>query len=101
MEGAAFMFQRLLVAIDGSESSLQAAEVAIALASLLRARLDILSVEETLPRYVATHEESSREHLAALEYFNGLQAQRDASYPHCGGAALDAGAPDQAPGRSR
>ncbi len=68
------MFQRLLVAIDGSESSLQAAEVAIALASLLRARLDILSVEETLPRYVATHEESSREHLAALEYFNGLQA---------------------------
>jgi nucleotide-binding universal stress UspA family protein/predicted transcriptional regulator len=68
------MFQRLLVAIDGSESSLQAAEVAISLASLLQARLDLLSVEETLPRYVATHEESSREHLAALEYFEGLQA---------------------------
>lgn len=68
------MFQRLLVAIDGSESSLQAAEVAIGLATFLHARLDILSVEETLPRYVATHEESSREHLAALEYFNGLQA---------------------------
>jgi nucleotide-binding universal stress UspA family protein/predicted transcriptional regulator len=68
------MFQRLLVAIDGSKSSLQAAEVAISLASLLQARLDLLSVEETLPRYVATHEESSREHLAALEYFEGLQA---------------------------
>lgn len=68
------MFQQLLVAIDGSEGSLRAADVAIELATHLGARLDILSVEETSPRYVATHEESTREHSAALEYYDRVQA---------------------------
>jgi nucleotide-binding universal stress UspA family protein len=67
------MFQQLLVAIDGSESSVMAADAAIELATLLQARLDILSVEETPPRYVATHEESRREHSASVAYFNKLQ----------------------------
>ncbi|HJT58831.1 MAG TPA: universal stress protein, partial [Ktedonobacteraceae bacterium] len=68
------MFQHLLVAIDGSESSLRAADVAVELAAHLGARLDILSVEETAPRYVATHEESTREHSAAVAYYDGVQA---------------------------
>ncbi len=63
------MFQHVLVAIDGSESSLRAAGIAIDLAILLHARLDILSVEETAPRYIATQEESNREHLAAVAHF--------------------------------
>ena len=67
------MFQQVLVAIDGSESSLQAAAVAIELAAVLHARLDILSVEETAPRYVATQEESSREHLATVAHFEQIQ----------------------------
>ena len=68
------MFQHLLVATDGSESSLRAADVAIELAAHLGARLDILSVEETAPRYVATHEESTREHSAAVAYYDRIQA---------------------------
>jgi len=68
------MFQQLLVALDGSESSLKAASIAIELATFLHARLDLLSVEETTPRYVATQEESNREHLAAIEHFEKLQA---------------------------
>jgi nucleotide-binding universal stress UspA family protein/CBS domain-containing protein len=67
------MFEQLLVAVDGSESSLKAANVAIELATLLQARLDILSVEETPPRYIATQEESTREHSAAVVYFDTLQ----------------------------
>src|SRR5260221_6745831 len=68
------MLQQFLVAIDGSESSLRTADVAIGLATLMQARLDILSVEETSPRYVATHEESGREHSAAMAHFDNLQA---------------------------
>jgi nucleotide-binding universal stress UspA family protein/CBS domain-containing protein len=68
------MFQHLLVAIEGSESSLKAADVAIELATLMQAKLDMLSVEETSPRFVSTHEESVREHSAAVAYFDKLQA---------------------------
>ncbi len=68
------MFQQILVAIDGSESSQWAAEAAIELAALLSAQLDILSVEETPPRYVATHDENTREHSAALTYYDAHQA---------------------------
>lgn len=68
------MFHHLLVAIDGSESSLHAADIAIELATLLHARLDLLSIEETPPRYVSTQEEQLREHAAAVTYFDRLQA---------------------------
>src|SRR6266487_1967035 len=74
MEGGKAMFQHVLVAIDGSENSLRAADIAIELASLLHARLAILSVEETSPFYVATREESQREHLEAVEHFEKLLA---------------------------
>ena len=68
------MFQHILVAIEGSESSLLAADAAIELAALFHARLDIISVEETAPRYVATHEENTREQAAVLSYYERLQA---------------------------
>ena len=67
------MFHHLLVAIDGSEHSLHAAGIAIELATLLHARLDLLSIEETPPRYVSTQEEQLREHDAAVLYFDRLQ----------------------------
>ncbi len=68
------MFEHLLIAIDGSDSSLTAAEAAIDLAAKLHARLDMLSVEETPPRYISAHEETTREHTAALAYFERLHA---------------------------
>jgi nucleotide-binding universal stress UspA family protein/predicted transcriptional regulator len=68
------MFEHILAAVDGSESSLKAADVALELAALSHARLDILSVEETAPRYVATSEESKEEHSAAVSYYSRLQA---------------------------
>ncbi|HVB23857.1 MAG TPA: universal stress protein [Ktedonobacteraceae bacterium] len=68
------MFHHLLVAIDGSENSLHAADIAIELATLLHAGLDLLSIEETPPHYVSTQEEQLREHTAAVMYFDRLQA---------------------------
>jgi nucleotide-binding universal stress UspA family protein/predicted transcriptional regulator len=62
------------VAIDGSEDSLHAADIAIELATLLHAGLDLLSIEETPPRYVSTQEEQLREHTAAVMYFDRLHA---------------------------
>jgi nucleotide-binding universal stress UspA family protein/CBS-domain-containing membrane protein len=67
------MFQHLLLALDGSDLSLTAADVAVDLAVRFSARLDILSVEEAAPRYVATSEESAREHEAARSYYQHLQ----------------------------
>src|SRR5579875_2082761 len=68
------MFQKLLVAVDGSPASLKAADMAIKLAARLSASLDILSVEETAPRYVATSEESAQEQSAAVAYYTTIQA---------------------------
>lgn len=66
------MFQHLLLATDGSERAAAAAEVALRLAKLCQARLDVLSVEETAPRYVAAAEEYRRERQEAFAYFDRL-----------------------------
>jgi nucleotide-binding universal stress UspA family protein/CBS domain-containing protein len=66
------MFQHLLLATDGSERAAAASEVALKLAALLHARLDVLSVEETAPRYVSVAEEYQRERQAAFAYFDRL-----------------------------
>jgi nucleotide-binding universal stress UspA family protein/predicted transcriptional regulator len=66
------VFQHILAAVDGSESSLRAADAAIALAALLHARLDLISVEETAPRYVSTQEENRIEQSAATAYYERL-----------------------------
>lgn len=78
------MFQHVLVAIDGSESSLRAADIAIELAALFHATLDLLSVEETPPRYVSTQEEQLREHSAAVAYFDRLHAPLRSRAEGCG-----------------
>ncbi|WP_069806002.1 universal stress protein [Thermogemmatispora onikobensis] len=68
------MFQRILAAVDGSETSLWAAEAAIELGRLSQAELHILSVEETPPHYVSTQEERTQEHLAAQAYYQQIHA---------------------------
>ena len=67
------MFQRILVVIDGSESSREAAHVALEVATLLQAKLDILSVEAATPGTLPTHQESIARHLETVDYFNHLQ----------------------------
>ena len=47
-------FERILVAIDGSEGSFRALDTAIELASLTGARLSGIAVEGPLPAYAAT-----------------------------------------------
>ncbi len=47
-------FERILVAIDGSEGSDRAFAKALELAELMRARLTALAVEGPLPAYAAT-----------------------------------------------
>jgi nucleotide-binding universal stress UspA family protein len=55
------MFHTVL-AVDGSASSLKAAEVAVKLAAACSATLDILSVEETPPRYGDSSDQTSGGH---------------------------------------
>jgi len=66
------MFKHLVAALDGSESSLRAMDVAIDMATRAGASLDIVSVVEEAPRYVATREESAEEHSTANAYYGRL-----------------------------
>jgi len=69
------MFQHIVVALDGSESSLQATEAAVELAALLQARLDILSVEEPSQRFMERDEgREAAEHSAVVSSLEQLQA---------------------------
>lgn len=68
------MLRQLLVVIDGSVSSQRAADTAIEVATLLQAKIDLLSVEEIPPGNVVASEESRRQHAASADYFNQLQA---------------------------
>lgn len=83
------MLQRLLVVIDGSESSLRAAEIAIEMATLLHAKLDILSVAAMPPNHAALHEESTHDFSASVDYFKQLQvpirhqAEQHGIQTHC------------------
>jgi universal stress protein E len=68
------MFQHILVALDGSESSLLAVDAAIDLAVMLQARLDVLSVEEPFRRFSGTGEQDTVERSAAVRSLEQLQA---------------------------
>jgi CBS domain-containing protein/nucleotide-binding universal stress UspA family protein len=68
------MFQHLVVALDGSESSLKAFDAALDLAARANAQLDLVSVEEELPRYSSAREEAERERAAAQTYFSRIHA---------------------------
>ncbi len=68
------MFRHVIAAVDGSESSLRALDRAISLAARMGAALDVVSVEEPLPRYVSEQAEVSEEQSEAARYFGKLHA---------------------------
>jgi nucleotide-binding universal stress UspA family protein len=71
------VFHHLVVAVDGSESSLRAFDRALDLAAHLGAALDVVSVEEEPPRpfYVTKQEEVSAEQSAAERYYGQVHAE--------------------------
>jgi nucleotide-binding universal stress UspA family protein len=78
------MFRRLILALDGSENSLVALDRAIRLAARVDALLDIVSVEEELPRYLTKRDEISQAQTEAERYFAGLQAEATLQAAHHG-----------------
>jgi nucleotide-binding universal stress UspA family protein len=75
------MFEKILVAHDGSDGAQKAFDAAVELASRLRATLHMISVEEDLPRYAETMLEVDEEKEAEDTYFGQLaeQAKRRAA----------------------
>jgi nucleotide-binding universal stress UspA family protein len=68
-------FERILVAIDGSDSSDRAYATALELAALMGARLTALAIEGPLPAYAATVGEVDEVKREKDEFFNGLAAR--------------------------
>jgi len=68
------MFQSLVVAVDGSESSLNALDRAIDLAARLSATLDVVSVVEELPHYVSQKSREEEDRSEAERYFAAIHA---------------------------
>ena len=69
------MFEKILVAHDGSEGAQKAFDAALELVSRLRGSLHMISVEENLPRYAETIMEVDEEKEAEDTYFGQLAAQ--------------------------
>lgn len=69
------LYNKILVAFDGSAGSWHALRKAILLAREQGAELTALSVEEHLPRYAATVGEVQEEKEAENHYFARLQAE--------------------------
>jgi len=69
------VFEKLLVAHDGSDGAQRAFDVAVELASQLKAELHMISVEENIPRYAETMVEVDEEKDAEDSYFGQLAAQ--------------------------
>jgi nucleotide-binding universal stress UspA family protein len=63
------MFQKILVAYDGSIGAKRALDVALSLASLTDAEVWTLAVEEHLPRFAATVDETEDEKAFADDYY--------------------------------
>jgi nucleotide-binding universal stress UspA family protein len=68
------MFEKILVAHDGSEGAQKAFDAAVELASRLRANLHMISVEEDLPRYAETILEVDEEQEVEDTYCGQLAA---------------------------
>ncbi len=66
------MFQRILVAYDGSSGARDALRMGIDLAKRLGAELETVSVEEPLPRYAATIGEVEEAKTRVDAYFHAL-----------------------------
>lgn len=70
------MFEKILVAHDGSDGAQKAFDAAVELASRLRTSLHMISVEEDLPRYAeTTMVEVDEEKEVEDTYFGQLGAQ--------------------------
>ena len=69
------MFEKLLIAHDGSEGAWKAFDAAVELAARLQASLHMISVEEDLPRYAETMMEVDEEKEAEDTYYGQLAAQ--------------------------
>ncbi len=69
------MFERILVAHDGSDGAQKAFDAAVELASQLKAKLHMISVEEEIPRYAETMLEVDEEKEAEDTYFGKVAAQ--------------------------
>ena len=81
-------FERILVAIDGSESSNRAFAKALELAVLARARLTALAVEGPLPAYAATIGEVDEVKREKDAFFSAL-ASRAAELAEQAGLELE------------
>jgi nucleotide-binding universal stress UspA family protein len=68
------MFEKILVAHDGSGGAQKAFDAAVELASHLHANLHMISVEEDLPRYAETMLEIDEEKEVEDSYFGQLAA---------------------------
>ncbi len=69
------MFDRILIAHDGSDGALKAFDVAVELAARLNSRLHMIGVEEDLPRHAETVVEVTEEKDREDTYFGQLAAQ--------------------------
>jgi len=68
-------FEKILVAIDGSEASNHAYATALEMASLMHARLTALAIEGPLPAYAATIGEVDEVKREKDAFFAGLAAR--------------------------
>jgi nucleotide-binding universal stress UspA family protein len=69
------MFDRILVAHDGSDGAQKAFDTAVELAAHLKASLHMISVEEDIPRYAETIVEVDEAKQVEDSYFAQLAAQ--------------------------
>lgn len=81
-------FERILVAIDGSEASDRAFAKALELAALTRARLTALAIEGPLPAYAATIGEVEEVKREKDAFFSRL-AERARREAEAGGVEVD------------
>lgn len=77
-------FERILVAIDGSEASDRAFAKAVELALLTRAHLTALAIEGPLPAYAATVAEVEEVKREKDAFFGGLAARARAQAERAG-----------------
>lgn len=82
------MFQKILVANDGSENAFRALGVAVDLAQRYGAELHQLSVEEHLPHYAASLGEVIEAEREELDYFDDVAA-RSREIAEQGGVRLE------------
>lgn len=81
-------FERILVAIDGSEGSMRAFATALELARLMEAKLKALAIEGPLPAYAATIGEVDEVRRQKDSFFRAL-AERVRKAAAEAGVALD------------